>query len=86
MADRKMLKEKGIRPKTSLGLPNRSAGERERSSGKRLVDKINKSDKTNPELWENVQGEDTSAKSKRSATIKYLKQGGGYNLKKKKKK
>jgi|TARA_Y100000296_G_scaffold5791_1_gene7146 hypothetical protein len=92
MADRKILKKKGIRPKKSLGSPNRSAGERERASGSRFVEKVRKAEKTNPELWKKVQEEvnapnyktNSSAKPKHRATITYLKQGGGYKIKKKK--
>ena len=92
MADRKMLKEKGIRPEKSLGNPNRSAGERERRSGSRFAEKVRKADKTNPELWKKVNEEvnapgyktNSSIRPKHRATATYLKMGGGYNMKKKK--
>tara|TARA_Y100000310_G_scaffold33243_1_gene31419 strand:+ start:61 stop:567 length:507 start_codon:yes stop_codon:yes gene_type:complete len=94
MADRKILKKKGIRPKKSLGSPNRSAAERERRSGSRFVEKVRKAEKTNPKLWKKVQEEvnapnyktNSSAKPKHRATIMYLKLGGGYKEKDKIKK
>ena len=92
MSDRKKLKKRNIRPKKSLGMSWRSGLEKEQRSGTRFVEKVRKAEKTNPELWKKVQEEvnapnyktNSSAKPKHRATITYLKQGGGYKIKKKK--
>jgi hypothetical protein len=73
--------------------PRRYWRKREQRSGARFVEKVRKAEKTNPELFKQEQERvnapnyktNSSAKPKHRATISYLKQGGGYKIKKRKK-